>query len=141
MSWFWSSKEEKPKDKFDEIKITVPKRDELKKVNLDTGLVLPKKPGFNNKPKQKTDEKAEHEQNLLDGKVAFDINKEYDLKTYSGRFQKQFNSVNPLLFFVPTKEILKARDEVFKYRMRLEAAQNMGSQVYLTPEEITKLKR
>ena len=29
MSWFWGSKEEKPKDKFDEIKISIPKRGEL----------------------------------------------------------------------------------------------------------------
>jgi hypothetical protein len=50
MSWFWGSSEEKTKK--DEVKITVPKREELAKLNLDTGLVLPKKPGFDRKIKK-----------------------------------------------------------------------------------------
>jgi hypothetical protein len=37
------------------------------------------------------------------------------------------NRVNPLLFFTPTKRILEAQEEMFKYTIRLEAAKNMGS--------------
>ena len=47
MSWLWGKSDDKPKE--DEIRIVVPKRDELAKLNLDTGLVLPKKPGFEKK--------------------------------------------------------------------------------------------
>lgn len=48
--------------------------------------------------------------------------------------------VNPLLFFTPDKRIKEAISEHFKYKLREEAASNMGSKVYLKPEEIQRVK-
>jgi len=42
------------------------------------------------------------------------------------------------LFFTPESRIKEARDELFKYNLRLEAAKKIGGQVRLTPEEIAR---
>jgi hypothetical protein len=93
------------------------------------------------KPKIKTIEDFKEEKEKKDGKLPFDIREEFDLKTYDGRFWSQVNKVNPLLFFTPKKRIQQAQEEMFKYNVRNEAAHNMGSKVYLTPEEIVRVKQ
>ncbi len=47
----------------------------------------------------------------------------------------------PLLFFTPNSRIEEARDELFKFKLRSEAAKTMGSNVFLTPEEIERVKK
>lgn len=99
---------------------------------------MPSKPGFAGDKKAAANSE---EFEALKGKIAFDLDKEFDMKTYSGRFQKQMHSVNPLLFFISKSEIKNAKNEVFKYRTRLEAAKNIESEVFMLPEEIEKMKR
>ena len=54
------------------------------------------------------------------GRVAFDLSKEYDTSSYNGRFLQQVNLVNPLRFFTPKKRILEAKDEVNAYKKKQE---------------------
>ena len=96
---------------------------------------MPKKPDFKNKEKLKEEAKE------MEGKFPFDIDKVYDLTKYDDRFRMQLQSVNPLMFFITRDQINEAKKELFKYRIRLEAAKNMNSQVYMTPEEIDRIKR
>ena len=51
-----------------------------------------------------------------------------------------FTRLNPLLFFHTRKQIEEAQEKVFKYKSRLEAADNLGSQVMMKPEEIADVK-
>lgn len=82
---------------------------------------MPTKPGF------KTKEDVKKEKSELEGKTPFDLDKVYDTSTYNGRFKMQLNSVNPLMFFISQKQIQEAKEELFKYKVRLEAARNMDS--------------
>ena len=47
--------------------------------------------------------------------------------------------MNPLLFFTSNKKIIEAKDEIFKYKLRVEAANIIGGKVYLTEDEIKKI--
>ena len=75
------------------------------------------------------------------GKIAFDLSKAYDMSTFTGRFSCLYNSFNPLMFFFTDKTILEAQKEVRAYESRFEAARNLGSQLWMTPEEVTALKK
>ena len=75
------------------------------------------------------------------GKKPFDLDTEYDLSTYQGRFTLQVNKVNPLLFFTSRKRIEEARDEIFKFKLRAEAAKRVEGKVYLTPDEIERIRK
>jgi len=77
----------------------------------------------------------------MSGKEAFDLDTEYDLSTYQGRFTLQVNKVNPLLFFTPKKRIEEARDELFKFKLRAESAKNINGKVFLTPEEKERVRK
>ena len=72
---------------------------------------MPEKP----KIKTKKDLKEELLVKEQTGKIAFDLDKEYDLSQYSQRFLQQVNRVNPLLFFTSNKRILEAQDELLKF--------------------------
>eukprot|EP00347_Sterkiella_histriomuscorum_P004262 403361121 len=61
---------------------------------------------------------------------------EYDLETYWGRFQHQFTRINPSLFFVSKKTIKECQEKIEKFKIREEAADNIGAKVYLKPDEI-----
>jgi hypothetical protein len=39
--------------------------------------------------------------------------------------------MNPLLFFTSNEKIIECKDEMFKYRLRVEAANSVGGKVYL----------
>ena len=49
--------------------------------------------------------------------------------------------LNPLLFFNSNKTIKEAHETVTSYKLRLEAAKNMGHPVLMKPEEIEKVKQ
>mmetsp|Transcript_4390 Transcript_4390/g.6360 ORF Transcript_4390/g.6360 Transcript_4390/m.6360 type:complete len:398 (-) Transcript_4390:19-1212(-) len=95
------------------------------------------------KPKIRSKEDIDREQRAKEnaGKIAFDMDKEYDLSNYKGRFTFHFDRVNPLLFFVSKKRIQQARDENLKFQLRAEASKKIGSEVFLTPEEIKRVKK
>jgi len=82
---------------------------------------MPTKPGFVSK------EKLIEEKNEMDGKFPFDLDEVYDVTSYNGRFNMQLQSVNPLMFFITNKQINEAKEDLFKYKIRLEAARNMKS--------------
>lgn len=105
MSWFFGSKkEEKPKDGIDSVSIKLDTKN-LPKIDLkETGLKMPEKPKIKTQKELKQELLAKENA----GKIAFDLEKEYDLTQYSQRFLQQVNRVNPLLFFTPTKRIVEA---------------------------------
>ena len=43
------------------------------------------------------------------------------------------------MFFTTRNKIQEAKDEIFKYKLRVEAANNIGGKVYLSNEEIKKI--
>ena len=135
MEWLFGKKEEKKKEVHETIQIKISPKADLKKFELSTGFVMPKKPEFKNKEKLKEEAKE------MEGKFPFDIDKVYDLTKYEDRFKMQLTNVNPLMFFITKAQITEAKEDLFKYRIRLEAAKNMKSMVYMTPEEIEKIKR
>lgn len=49
--------------------------------------------------------------------------------------------MNPLLFFTPKSRIEEAREELFKYKLRVEAAEGIGGEVLLTKEEIARVSK
>jgi hypothetical protein len=77
--------------------------------------------------------KWEEEREREKGKRAFDINKDYDLSCYSGRFMFHVSRVNPLLFFTSESQIEQAKEVMLKYKLRQEAASRINTHVYLTP--------
>ena len=85
--------------------------------------------------------KAEKEQEERKSLVEFSLANQYDLESFWGRFQCNFDRSNPLLFFTPHAQILEARDKIYKHKLREEAAHNLGQKVYLKPEEVAELKR
>ena len=70
--------------------------------------------------------KREKEQEALKDLIDFDLSKEFDQDTYLGRFYFQLSRLNPLLFFHTNGQIKEAHDLVTRYKLRLEAAKNMG---------------
>ena len=46
-----------------------------------------------------------------------------------------------MLFFTPRKRIEEARDDIFKYRLRAEAAKRVDGKIYMTPEEIDRIRK
>ena len=82
---------------------------------------MPKKPTF------KTKENLKAEKNEMEGKFPFDIDKVYDMTKYEDRFKMHFTNVNPIMFFTTKKQINEAKEDLFKYKIRLEAARNMQS--------------
>lgn len=77
------------------------KQDDIKRLEAGgkTSLIMPKKPGFGDKKESKEKEESNN------GKIAFDLDKVYDLDTFSGRFQKRVHSSNPIRFFTPPDRI------------------------------------
>lgn len=119
------------------VEIKVLKKDELPKLDLTNlgSMKMPEKP----KIKSKYDIKKEAE--AKKGKIAFDIKEQFDLSTYQGRFWNQVNRNNPLLFFQTTKQIEAAQDAMLKLELREEAARNIGSEHFMTKDEIEEVKR
>jgi len=78
---------------------------------------------------------------LLKDLVAFDLDKEFDQDTYLGRLQFNMSRLNPLLFFHSDRQIKEAHEIATSYRMRLEAARNMGQPVLMKPEEVERVKK
>lgn len=75
MSWFFGSKtEEKPKDSIDSVTIKLDTKN-LPKLQTVEGMKMPEKP----KIVTKKDLKYEALTNRNKGKIAFDLDKEYDL--------------------------------------------------------------
>mmetsp|Transcript_4820 Transcript_4820/g.8270 ORF Transcript_4820/g.8270 Transcript_4820/m.8270 type:complete len:129 (-) Transcript_4820:982-1368(-) len=128
MEWLFGKKEE-DKDKLKPDKSILK---DLKKIELISDLKMPEKPKIKTQQQKKKDAELE----LIKGKKPFDIEQDYDMGTYKGRFLLQLNSVNPLLFFTPPSSITEAQKEMEVYLLRREAAHKIGSQVYLEPEEI-----
>ena len=122
-----------PKPKEGDIKIDL---NNLPKLEPVKGFDIPKPPQI----MTSSDRKREEEKKAMEGKVPFNIKKEFDQSTYTGRFMMQFTRLNPMLFFYSDKSIKEAQDKVFKYSTRLEAAENMGSEVMMRPEEIEDIR-
>lgn len=139
MDWLFGSKKEEPKRLGPKIELKVPKPGDLPKLEATT-FKMPPKPGFEPKAATAQTKKEEEDAETLKGKLPFRLDQEFDLSTYQGRFQSHVKRVNPLLFFTPEKRIKEAIDEHFKFKLREEAASNLGSQVYLKPEEIERVK-
>jgi hypothetical protein len=53
--------------------------------------------------------------------IAFSLKDEFDLSTFSGRFQMNFAVLNPLLYYKTNKQIQGAIDVMKTYKM-MEAA-------------------
>ena len=135
MDWIFGKKKEEKKDD-NPLGVTIQlDKSKLQKLQNVQGLNLPKK------PKMKTRQDLEEEKEMMAGKEAFDLDTEYDLTTYQGRFFLQVNKVNPLLFFTPKKRIEEARDELFKFKLRAESAKRIDGKVFLTPEERDRVRK
>jgi len=85
MEWLFGKKEKKPEEEEGFLKISLGKEDlkNLPKLEKVEGFKMPKKP----KIKTREELDREKEEKERDGKIAYDISKEYDLTTYLGRFR------------------------------------------------------
>lgn len=108
MDWLFGKKKEEPKTNEMGISIKIDPQN-LPKLQKVDGIKMPEKPKF------QTKEDIKDETEKMKGKEPFDLDAEFDLSTYQGRFYLQVNKVNPLLFFTPRKRIEEARDELLKY--------------------------
>ena len=75
---------------------------------------------------------------------------EFDTDSYLGRFKHMITRINPRyhfslsnnvfsLFFISNSKVEESKEKIEKFRLREEAATNLGSAVYLKQNEIDDL--
>ena len=143
MEWLFGKSEE-PKPKGQEVKITVPKMGELPKLK-PVEFKAPAKPTFEKKKIEMpefatTSIGASSDLNKKALKNPYRVEDLADYSSYKGRFRAESQRTSLRMAFIGEERIKVATDEHFKFLARNEAAKNIGSHVYLTDEEIKKVR-